>query len=60
MEIVKNISGNGRLPSEFVQMNNWGNLYTPIEEDNKLMIAFLKLYDGHYKDENCEWEISYV
>lgn len=60
MEIVKNISGEGRLPSEFVQMNNWDNAYTPIEKDNKMMIAFLETYDGHYKDDVCEWIISYV
>ena len=60
MEIVKNISGEGRLPSEFVQMNNWDNTYTPIEKDNKMMIAFLETYDGHYKDDVCEWIISYV
>lgn len=60
MEIVKNISGEGRLPSEFVQMNNWDNAYTPIEKDNKMMIAFLETYDGHYKDDVCEWVISYV
>lgn len=35
MEIVKNISGEGRLPSEFVQMNNWDNAYTPIEKITK-------------------------
>ena len=57
---VVNISGNGRLPSEFCQMNNWDDLYTPIAEDNKMMIAFLETYDGQYKDEDCEWEISYV
>lgn len=60
MKIVKNISGEGRLPSEFVQMNNWDNAYTPIEKDNKMMIAFLETYDGHYKDDVCEWVISYV
>ena len=60
MEIVKNISGEGRLPSEFVQMNNWDDAYTPIEKDNKMMIAFLETYDGHYKDDVCEWIISYV
>ena len=60
MEIVKNISGEGRLPSEFVQMNNWDNAYTPIEKDNKMMIAFLETYDGRYKDDVCEWIISYV
>lgn len=60
MEVVKNISGEGRLPSEFVQMNNWDNAYTPIEKDNKMMIAFLETYDGHYKDDVCEWIISYV
>ena len=60
MEIVKNISGEGRLPSEFVQMNNWDNAYMPIAKDNKMMIAFLETYDGHYKDEVCEWIISYV
>lgn len=60
MKIVKNISGEGRLPSEFVQMNNWDNAYTPIEPDNKMMITFLETYDGHYKDDVCEWIISYV
>ena len=60
MKIVKNISGNGRLPSEFAQMNNFDNVYTPIAEDNKMMIAFLESCGGHYKDEECEWEISYV
>lgn len=60
MEIVKNISGEGRLPSEFVQMNNWDNAYMPIAKDNKMMIAFLETYNGHYKDDICEWEISYV
>lgn len=60
MKIVKNISGEGRLPSEFVQMNNWNDAYTLIKEDNKMMIAFLETYDGHYKDDVCEWIISYV
>ena len=57
MKIAKNISGEGRLPSEFVQMNNWDNPYTPIEEDNKMMIEFLNTYDGHYIDDECEWRI---
>lgn len=60
MKIVKNVSGEGRLPSEFVQMNNWDNMYTPIEKDNELMIEFLESYNGRYKDSVCEWEISYV
>ena len=60
MKIVKNVSGEGRLPSEFVQMNNWDNMYTPIEKDNELMIEFLESYNGRYKDNVCEWEISYV
>ena len=60
MKIVKNVSGEGRLPSEFVQMNNWDNMYTPIKKDNELMIEFLESYNGKYKDNVCEWEISYV
>ena len=60
MKIARNISGNGRLPSEFCQMNNFDNAYTPISEDNKMMVAFLETYEGHYKDDVCEWEISYV
>ena len=56
--IVKELTGSGRLPSEFTQMNNWDNPYTPIEADNKMMIAFLETYGGRYKDENCEWVIE--
>lgn len=60
MKIVKNVKGAGRIPAEFALMNNFSNSYEPIEEDNMFMIAFLEMYDGHYKDEDCEWIIEEI
>lgn len=60
MKIVKELTGSGRLPSEFVQMNNWDDPYTEIAPTNKMMIEFVSCYNGHYKDADCEWVIEEV
>ena len=60
MKIVKNITGAGRLPSEFVQMKNWDNLYEKVNPTDKMLIEFIDCYNGHYKDDVCEWIVEEV
>ena len=59
MKIAKNISGEGRLPSEFVQMNNWDKVseiykleFEKLPYDEKRAIEYAKfLLDNHKIDE---------
>lgn len=60
MKIVKNVTGSGRLPSEFVQMNNWNCLYEEVESNNLLLIEFVECFGGHYKDNVCEWKVEEI
>ena len=60
MKIVKNITGSGRLPSEFVQMKNWDNPYEEVNPTDKMLIEFIDCYNGHYKDDVCEWFVEEV
>lgn len=60
MKIVKNITGSGRLPSEFVQMKNWDNPYEEVSPKDKMLIEFIDCYNGHYKDDVCEWIVEEV
>lgn len=60
MKIVKNISGSGRLPSEFVEVFNLNNPYEKLSPIDKMLIDFIDSYNGHYKSEECEWIVEEV
>jgi hypothetical protein len=60
MKIVKELTGSGRLPGEFAQMNNFSNVYEKVSPTNAMLIEFINCYNGHYKDANCEWIIEEV
>ena len=57
MIIAKNLTNNNYLPTEFALMNNYNSLNVEIEPTDKFLISFLELYDGYYKDDNCEWKL---
>lgn len=60
MKIVKNISGAGRLPSEFIDVFNISNPYEKLSPKDKMLIDFVDGYNGHYKSEECEWIVEEV